>query len=89
MSAFGTRGITDINQIEIAANMLKTQKIHLPKNIDKFRKETIQMKTQMGQSKTQISRELKFNTNNLSKAVEQLFTLWKKTRKELKKFKKR
>ena len=43
----------------------------------------------MGQSKAQISRELKFNTNNIPKAVEQLFKLWKKTRKELKKFKKK
>jgi len=47
------------------------------------------MKTQMGQSRAQIARDLKFNTNNIPKAVEQLFTLWKKTRKELKKYKKR
>ena len=68
--------------------MLKTQKSHLAKNIDKFKKETIQMKTQMGQSRAQITRDLKFNTSNIPKAVEQLFTLWKKTRKELKKSKK-
>ena len=46
------------------------------------------MKTQMGQSKAQLTRDLKFNTSNIPKAVEQLFNLWKKTRKELKKFKK-
>ena len=89
MSAFGTRGIAPIDQVETAAAMLKTQKSHLAKNIDKFKKETIQIKTQMGQSRAQIARDLKFNTNNIPKAVEQLFTLWKKTRKELKKSKKR
>ena len=89
MAAFGSRGIASIDQIEMAATMLKTQKAHLAKNIAKFRKETLQMKIQMGQSKTQIARDLKFNTTNIPKAVEQLFTLWKKTRKELKKSKKR
>ena len=85
MAAFGSRGIASIDQIEMSATMLKTQKAHLAKNIAKFRKETFQM----GQSKTQIARDLKFNTTNIPKAVEQLFTLWKKTRKELKKSKKR
>jgi len=89
MAAFGSSGIASIDQIEIAATMLKTQKAHLAKNIAKFRKETLQMKIQMGQSKTQIARDLKFNTTNIPKAVEQLFTLWKRTRKDLKKFKRK
>jgi len=89
MAAFGSRGIASIDQIEMAATMLKTQKAHLAKNIAKFRKETLQMKIQMGQSKTQIARDLKFNTTNIPKAVEQLFTLWKRTRKDLKKFKRK
>jgi len=88
MVAFRTRGVAPLVQIEAAAELLKTQKTHLAKNIDKFRSETIQMKTQMGQSKAQLTRDLKFNTSNIPKAVEQLFNLWKKTRKELKKFKK-
>lgn len=88
MTAFKTRGIAPINQVEVAAEFLKTQKTHLSKNIDKFRRETIEMKIKMGQSKYLISRDLKFNTNNIPIAVEQLFSLWKKTRKEFKKFKK-
>ena len=65
--------------IERAAKILKSQKEHLPKTIARFIKEVDELSGKL----KQILPKLK--TQPVDEAVTELFTTWKRLRKELKK----
>ena len=88
MKAFGFNTTTDIDSIESAAEILKTQKNHLAKNITKFMNETKDIMNKLDYSSSEIQSKLKFDKNNIVKSVEELFILWKKTKKQYKKLRK-
>jgi len=88
MKAFGFNTTTDIESIESAAEILKTQKNHLAKNITKFMNETKDIMNKLDYSSSEIQSKLKFDKNNIVKSVEELFILWKKTKKQYKKLRK-
>ncbi|MEK9774219.1 MAG: alanine--tRNA ligase [Candidatus Woesearchaeota archaeon] len=88
MKAFGFKTNTDIDSIESAAEILKTQKNHLAKNITKFMNETKDIMNKLDYSDSEIQSKLKFDKNNIVKSVEELFILWKKTKKQYKKLRK-
>ncbi len=88
MKAFGFNTTTDIDSIESAAEILKTQKNHLAKNITKFMNETKDIMNKLDYSDSEIQSKLKFDKNNIVKSVEELFILWKKTKKQYKKLRK-
>ncbi|MEK9635159.1 MAG: alanine--tRNA ligase [Candidatus Woesearchaeota archaeon] len=85
MKAFGFKTNTDIDSIESAAEILKTQKNHLAKNITKFINETKDIMNKLDYSDSEIQSKLTFDKNNIVKSVEELFILWKKTKKQYKK----
>ena len=88
MKAFGFNTTTDIESIESAAEILKTQKNHLAKNITKFMNETKDIMNKLDYSDSEIQSKLTFDKNNIVKSVEELFILWKKTKKQYKKLRK-
>ena len=88
MKAFGFNTTTDIDSIESAAEILKTQKNHLAKNITKFINETKDIMNKLDYSDSEIQSKLTFDKNNIVKSVEELFILWKKTKKQYKKLRK-
>ncbi len=88
MKAFGFKTNTDIDSIESAAEILKTQKNHLAKNITKFMNETKDIMNKLDYSDSEIQSKLTFDKNNIVKSVEELFILWKKTKKQYKKIRK-
>jgi len=88
MNAFGFKTTTDIDSIESAAEILKTQKNHLAKNITKFITETKEIMNKLDYSDDEIQSKLKFDKNNIVSSVEELFILWKKTKKRYKKLRK-
>ena len=88
MKAFGFNTTTDIESIESAAEILKTQKNHLAKNITKFINETKDIMNKLDYSDSEIQSKLTFDKNNIVKSVEELFILWKKTKKQYKKLRK-
>ncbi len=88
MKAFGFKTNTDIDSIESAAEILKTQKNHLAKNITKFMNETKDIMNKLDYSDSEIQSKLTFDKNNIVKSVEELFILWKKTKKQYKKLRK-
>jgi len=78
--AFGVKsGHASLDEIERAAKVLKSQKEHLPKTISRFIKEVNKMSGKL----KQILPKLK--TQPVDEAVTELFTTWKRLRKELKK----
>ena len=88
MKAFGFEGKTTIENIENAAEYLKTQKNHLPKTIMKFINETKEIFEKMDLTQSEINDNLSFYNNDIERSVEKLFTLWKKTKKQYKKMRK-
>ena len=78
--AFGVKsGHASLDEIERAAKILKSQKEHLPKTIARFIKEVDELSGKL----KQILPKLK--TQPVDEAVTELFTTWKRLRKELKK----
>jgi alanyl-tRNA synthetase len=78
--AFGVKsGHASLDEIERAAKVLKSQKEHLPKTISRFIKEVAEMSGKLKQILP------KPKTQPVDEAVTELFTTWKRLRKELKK----
>jgi len=80
LSAFGVKsGTATLDEIEIAASALKAQKEHLPKTISRFIKDIRKISKTLGKPMP------KLKTHPIDEAVKELFTTWKRLRKELKK----
>ena len=84
LSAFGSRsGTVTLEQIADASKILKSQKEHLPKTISRFIKEMREMSKKLNKPVPKIK------VQPIPEAVEELFSTWKRLRKELRKFKRK
>jgi len=84
LSAFGVKsGTVTLGEIADAAKILKSQKEHLPKTIARFIKEMREMSKKLNKPVPKIK------VRPIPEAVEELFSTWKRLRKELRKFKRK
>lgn len=84
LSAFGVKsGTVTLEEIGEAAKILKAQKEHLPKTIARFIKEMREMSKKLNKPVPKIK------VQPIPEAVEELFSKWKRLRKELRKFKRK
>ncbi len=84
LSAFGSKaGTVTLDEIQEASTILKAQKEHLPKTIARFIKEMREMSKKLEKPVPKIK------VQPIPQAVEELFTTWKRLRKELRKSKRK